>query len=115
MTSYGQAAVFTAHVYKSSILFSMAAWVCWAHGSWGLSESPKRSRGLALPVFFFALEALRVKCAREAKEQMSKGEPQKCLHSKGVFAHKKGAHKDNTKTTTHPIDTSCVGDASEVP
>lgn len=53
MTSYGQAAVFTAHVYKSSILFSMAAWVCWAHGSWGLSESPKRSRGPALPVLFF--------------------------------------------------------------
>ena len=51
--------------------------------------------------FFFALEALRVKCAREAKEQMSKGEAQKCLHSKGVFAHKKGAHKDNHAPDRH--------------
>ena len=67
----------------------------------GSVRAQKEAGARRCQYFFFALEALRVKCAREAKEQMSKGEAQKCLHSKGVFAHKKGAHKDNHAPDRH--------------
>jgi len=83
---------------------SYSAWLlgCVGHMAPGGSVRAQKEAGARrCQYFFFALEALRVKCAREAKEQMSKGEAQKCLHSKGVFAHKKGAHKDNHAPDRH--------------